>query len=94
MSSQDINSRIAKLARINESVGKLRFEAVQDEDGSEWLVRIGIVRVVHSISEDEAKKLSEILNNALGVAFKKIIFENSDEIKTLIDSVVKMETTD
>ena len=87
MMNQNTNSKIAKLAKINESVGTLHFEAVQDDDSSDWVVRIGIVRVVNSISEEEAKEIAEILNLAIMSGASCIISKNSSEITKLIDSL-------
>jgi hypothetical protein len=87
--NQNKNSKIAKLARINESVGNIHFDAVQDEDSSEWLVRIGIVRIVHSISEEEAKEIAEIMNASIANGARHIISKNSSEITTLIESITE-----
>ena len=87
MSSKEINSQVAKLARINESIGSLHFEAVKDDESSDYLVRIGIIRVVHSLSEDEAKEIAETLNKFLGGGIDELVYRNACEIKRLIDSV-------
>ncbi|MCK9435037.1 MAG: hypothetical protein M0R32_09535 [Candidatus Cloacimonetes bacterium] len=91
MSSKEINARIAKLARISESVSSLHFEAVHDEENSEWLVRIGIVRVVHSVSEEEAKEIARILNESISAGAIKIISTNANEIKSMIESMISEE---
>lgn len=91
MNSKEINTKISRLARINESVGNIHFEAVHDEENTEWQVRMGIVRIVYSISEEEAKMLAQILNSALNVGVEKIISTNSTEIKSLIDFVPNQE---
>lgn len=93
MSHKKTNARIAKLARINESIGNIHFESIQDEESSEWIVRMGIVRIVHSISEEEAKKIAEILNKAVSVGIKEIAATNAFEIRTLIDNL-STETED
>ena len=90
--NQNINSRIAKLAKINESVGNLHFEAIQDDDSSDWVVRIGIVRVVNSVSEDEAKEIAEILNLSITTGASRIISKNSSEITTLIESITDKQS--
>lgn len=87
MNHKKTNARISKLARINESVGNINFEAIQDEESTEWIVRMGIVRIVHSVSEVEAKKIVEILNKGIGTSIQEIVSTNAFEIKTLIDNM-------
>lgn len=89
MDYKEIHSRIAKLARINESIGSAHFDAVKDDDAEEWVIRFGIVKVIYALSENEAKEISAILNRGLEAGVTSITERNVAEIKEIIDSIVR-----
>ena len=87
MSGNSTNIRISKLARINEQLGGIRFEAVPDEDSSDWVIRFGVVKIVHSLREEEAKAIVEILNKSYESGVEEIVYKNAVEISDLISSL-------
>ena len=87
MSDNSTNIRIAKLARINEQLGSIRFEAIQDEDNSDWVIRFGVVKIVHSLKEEEARKIANTLNKWYESGVEEIVYKNAVEISELISSL-------
>jgi hypothetical protein len=87
---QQTSSQIARLARINESVSSITFDAVQDADGMDWIVRWGTVRIVDSISEEDAKEIAAVLCNSLLTGVTAIVEKNNRAITDLINSIPGM----